>query len=66
LAGMEGITRASAADGRILVQSQNPAATLGRVVEVATGAGVQIRGVEILEHNLESVFLDLTGRRLRD
>jgi hypothetical protein len=48
------------------VQSQNPAAILGRVVEVATGAGCQIRAVEILEHNLESVFLDLTGRRLRD
>jgi ABC-2 type transport system ATP-binding protein len=66
LAEVEGITGASAADGRILVQSQNPAAILGRVVEVATGAGVQIRAVEILEHNLESVFLDLTGRRLRD
>jgi ABC-2 type transport system ATP-binding protein len=66
LAGVAGITRASAADGRILVQSQNPAAILGRVVEVATGAGVQIHAVEILEHNLESVFLDLTGRRLRD
>jgi ABC-2 type transport system ATP-binding protein len=66
LTGVEGITRASAADDRILVQSQNPAAILGRVVEVATGAGVQIRAVEILEHNLESVFLDLTGRRLRE
>ena len=66
LAGAEGITRASAADERILVQSQNPAAILGRVVEVVIGAGCQIRAVEILEHNLESVFLDLTGRRLRD
>ncbi len=66
LAGLEGIVRASAADGRILVQSQNPAAILGRVVEVATAAGLQIRAIEILEHNLESVFLDLTGRRLRD
>jgi ABC-2 type transport system ATP-binding protein len=66
LAGLEGIVRASAADGRILAQSRNPAAILGRVVEVITAAGLQIRAVEILEHNLESVFLDLTGRRLRD
>jgi ABC-2 type transport system ATP-binding protein len=66
LAGAKGIVRASAADGRILVQSPDPAAILGYVVEIATAAGLQIRAVEILEHNLESVFLDLTGRRLRD
>jgi ABC-2 type transport system ATP-binding protein len=39
---------------------------LGPVVEVAERSGISISGVEVVEPDLESVFLDLTGKALRD
>ena len=39
---------------------------LGEVITRVTAAGAHVRAVEIVEPNLESVFLHLTGRGLRD
>jgi ABC-2 type transport system ATP-binding protein len=39
---------------------------LPRLFEVAVATGVRITSVEIKEPNLETVFLHLTGRALRD
>ena len=39
---------------------------LPRVLEAVEAAGAQVRGVELVQPNLEAVFLHLTGRALRD
>ena len=39
---------------------------LPELLQVAAGAGVTITGVEVEEPNLETVFLHLTGKALRD
>jgi ABC-2 type transport system ATP-binding protein len=36
------------------------------VLEAVEAAGGQVRGIELLQPNLEAVFLHLTGRALRD
>jgi len=39
---------------------------LAPVISAANESGIKIRSVDIQEPNLESVFLHLTGRALRD
>ena len=39
---------------------------LPRLLETAVAAGASVSGVEIVEPDLEAVFLHLTGRALRD
>jgi ABC-2 type transport system ATP-binding protein len=53
-------------DARLTIAAANPARVLGPVIEKIAGAGGEVTSVEVVNDNLESVFLDLTGRRLRD
>jgi ABC-2 type transport system ATP-binding protein len=53
-----------AGEVKLLVEDSN--LVLPRVFETATGHGVRIKAVDIQTPNLESVFLHLTGRALRD
>ncbi|WP_409276254.1 ABC transporter ATP-binding protein [Neobacillus sp. SCS-31] len=50
----------------LTVFHKEPQAVLSTLVQRITETGAQISGVEIVEPNLESVFLHLTGRSLRD
>jgi ABC-2 type transport system ATP-binding protein len=43
-----------------------PQKVLSELIQSVTGAGFEITSVEVVEPNLESVFLHLTGRSLRD
>lgn len=45
---------------------QEPQKVLSELIQSVTGAGLEIISVEVVEPNLESVFLHLTGRSLRD
>jgi ABC-2 type transport system ATP-binding protein len=63
---VDGVTRAEAVGGTLEVLSRDAAATLGGVVEAVTGSGAHLRAIEVVEPDLESVFLHLTGRGLRD
>ena len=63
---LEGVVRASATDGEVLVNVTSAEATLASVISVATGLGLSVRTIDIREPNLEAVFLHLTGRALRD
>jgi ABC-2 type transport system ATP-binding protein len=45
---------------------KEPQKILSELIQSVTGAGFDISSVEIVEPNLESVFLHLTGRSLRD
>jgi ABC-2 type transport system ATP-binding protein len=62
----EGVHRVSIADGRLTVLVDDSNLVLPRLFEAATRTGARITSVEIQEPNLETVFLHLTGRALRD
>jgi ABC-2 type transport system ATP-binding protein len=60
------VLQASADDGEILVNARSAEAVLPHAVAAASQLGLSIRTIEIREPNLETVFLHLTGRALRD
>jgi ABC-2 type transport system ATP-binding protein len=49
-------------DNRLIIETRKPMEDLARL----TGAGLSITGLKVERSNLESVFLNLTGRSLRD
>jgi ABC-2 type transport system ATP-binding protein len=63
---IEGISEITAEDGvlHLLVKDSNQ--VLPAVFETAAEVGVRITSVDVQEPNLETVFLHLTGRALRD
>jgi ABC-2 type transport system ATP-binding protein len=66
LAGVDRVRATTAHDSGIEVVADGARALLPEVLRRATAAGLEVTGVEVHEPNLESVFLHLTGRALRD
>jgi ABC-2 type transport system ATP-binding protein len=66
LRALEGVEEATASDGRIVLVVEEARHLLPRILETAAGAGAVIRSVEVVEPDLEAVFLHLTGKALRD
>jgi len=63
---VERVEEASAVDGGIDVIVTEARTILPRILEVVGAAGAVIRSVEVVEPDLEAVFLHLTGKALRD
>lgn len=63
---LPGVRQVSADDGLASVLLEDSNASLPALFEVANANGVRVTSVAIQEPNLESVFLHLTGRGLRD
>ena len=63
---VEGVLLAVATDHEVVLTVPEAAEALPGVITAAAKAGYRIRSVDIEEPNLESVFLHLTGRALRD
>jgi len=63
---LPGVRDADRFDHQIKVKASNTQQTLPDVINVFNRLDINIRSLEILEPNLESVFLELTGKRLRD
>jgi ABC-2 type transport system ATP-binding protein len=61
-----GVSRATVEEGRVAVLAGDSNAVVPRLFERAAQLGFRIGSVEIREPNLETVFLTLTGRALRD
>jgi len=61
-----GVSRAELVDSTLELFAPDAAAVLGGVVQEIAQAGATVRSVQVVEPNLESVFLHLTGRALRD
>jgi ABC-2 type transport system ATP-binding protein len=61
-----GVKQVSAEDGTLIILADDSNRVLPRLFETAAANGVRITSVDICEPNLESVFLHLTGRALRD
>jgi ABC-2 type transport system ATP-binding protein len=60
------VSAASVHDGGIDVVSTDAAAALPAILAAAAGAGAHVTSVDLSEPDLESVFLHLTGKALRD
>jgi ABC-2 type transport system ATP-binding protein len=63
---VEGVTQVSAEDGLVTVLVEDSNEVLPRLFDVTNRLSARITSVDILEPNLEAVFLHLTGRALRD
>ena len=64
--GVEGVSLVSAEEDLVTVLAQDSNLVLPHLFESATRLSARITSVDIREPNLESVFLHLTGRALRD
>ena len=64
--GVRGVTSAAAKGDVLEVLSADAGRVLPRLLEAVEGAGAHVRGVELVQPDLEAVFLHLTGRALRD
>ena len=62
----EGVSQIDALDGKITALVDDSNRVLPRLFEAASRQDVRIMSVDIQEPNLETVFLHLTGRALRD
>jgi ABC-2 type transport system ATP-binding protein len=63
---LEGVQQVSRSDGHITVLASDSNLVLPRLFEAASQVKTRITSVEIQEPNLETVFLQLTGKALRD
>jgi len=63
---IEGISQITTEDGHLTILAEDSNLVLPRLFETATREGVRVTSVEIQEPNLETVFLHMTGRGLRD
>jgi ABC-2 type transport system ATP-binding protein len=66
VAGLDAIYEATRTDEGINLIVTNARAVLPQILETATRAGATVSAVEVVEPDLEAVFLHLTGRALRD
>ena len=66
LASLDGVDEASRRDGGIDLLLTGAAGRLPHILETATAAGAVVTGVDVIEPDLEAVFLKLTGKALRD
>jgi ABC-2 type transport system ATP-binding protein len=62
----QGVARIDRKDSKVTALVDDSNRVLPRLFEAASKAGVRITSVDIQEPNLETVFLHLTGRALRD
>ena len=65
-ATVRGVESAAAKGDVLEVLSEDAGRVLPRLLEAVEGAGAHVRGVELVQPDLEAVFLHLTGRALRD
>jgi ABC-2 type transport system ATP-binding protein len=64
--GVDSATSEDGKDGKIRLLCGRGRQTLPAVLKALDDAGILPQSIEVVEPNLESVFLHLTGRALRD
>ena len=60
------VTEATSGEGELHLLAREGRRILPRVLEAAEHLGVEVKSVEVVEPDLESVFLRLTGTALRE
>ncbi len=66
LAGLAGVARVMHEDGEVALYTRDVAATVGGLLQASREAGQEPQNLAVRRATLEDVFLDLTGRALRD
>ena len=66
LQGLAGVTRVVVEDDEVVLFTKDVPATVGALLELTTRAGTEPANLMIRRASLEDVFLELTGRALRD
>ena len=66
LKNLEGVVDAREVDGAYVLHSQRPPQTIVSMVKHLETQGNELISLEIATPSLEDVFIELTGRRLRD
>jgi ABC-2 type transport system ATP-binding protein len=64
--GVQGVSKVISEDGRVTVLVDDSNLVLPRLFDAANALEARITSIDIQEPNLETVFLHLTGRALRD
>jgi len=65
-AGVTGVTRTRVADDRLELHVQGADGLVPRIVLAAEHGGFELVDVSVAEPTLETVFINLTGRELRE
>ena len=63
---LDDVRDASASDGAVHALVRGGRHVLPKLIDLADGEGVGVTSVEVIEPDLEAVFLHLTGKALRD
>ena len=63
---LDGVDEATVVAGGLHLVARDGRRLLPKLLELAEAAGVEVTSVEVLEPDLEAVFLHLTGKALRD
>jgi ABC-2 type transport system ATP-binding protein len=63
---VDGVTRSRIADGRLQVHMEGGDHVLPRIVVAAERGGFDLVDLSIAEPSLETVFINLTGKELRE
>lgn len=63
---LEGVVDAREVDGSYVLHTQRPPQTIVSLVKHLEGEGNELVSLEIATPSLEDVFIEMTGRRLRD
>jgi ABC-2 type transport system ATP-binding protein len=65
-ANVEGVTRTRTVDGGLELHVQGKDRLIPRIVLAAEAAGLELADLSVAEPSLETVFINLTGKELRD
>jgi ABC-2 type transport system ATP-binding protein len=63
---LEGVRRTRVVDGTVQADVKNASQLLPRIIRIAENAGLEVQDLSIAEPTLETVFINLTGKDLRD
>ena len=66
VAGLPGVTSVKEDDGEVLLYTRDVGPTIGALLALTEARGLEPQNLAIRRATLEDVFLDLTGRALRD
>jgi ABC-2 type transport system ATP-binding protein len=66
LAAFPGVSSVKHEDGEAILYTRDVPATIGALLEASEALGIEARNLAVRAPTLEDVFLDLTGRALRD
>jgi ABC-2 type transport system ATP-binding protein len=66
LASLAGVRRHAMENGHVVLYTQDVAATIGDLLRATAAVGAEPANLSVRQATLEDVFLDLTGRALRD